>query len=49
MKVKNIKTGEILTVNDSYGLRMITQGQAIPVDEKKISKKGAAADGAGEK
>lgn len=42
MKVKMIKTGEVKTVNDSYGLRLITQGQAVVVKtaaEKKPEKK----------
>lgn len=29
MKVKILKTGEILAVNDSYGARLIEQGKAI--------------------
>ena len=29
MTVKIIKTGEIKTVNDSYGARLIEQGRAV--------------------
>lgn len=49
MNVKIIKTGEVRTVNDSYGLRMITQGQAVlakdSAAEKKQTKKTAKAAG----
>lgn len=33
MKVKIIRTGEVRTVDDSYGVRMIEQGQAIAAGE----------------
>lgn len=50
MKVKLIKTGEVREVNDSYGLRMLTQGQAVlakdtPADKKAADKKAAKAAG----
>ncbi|MBR6570362.1 MAG: hypothetical protein IKK75_07910 [Clostridia bacterium] len=50
MKVKLIKTGEIREVNDSYGLRLLTQGQAVlakntPADKKATEKKTAKAEG----
>lgn len=41
MTVKMIKTGEVCEVNDSYGLRMITQGQAVLVKEAPAQKKQA--------
>lgn len=34
MKVKQIKTGKVISVNDSYGIRLIEQGQAVLVKEK---------------
>lgn len=34
MIVKIIKTGEVLEVNDSYGLRLIEQGIAAPATIK---------------
>ena len=30
MKVKLVKTGETTEYNDSYGLRLIEQGKAVP-------------------
>lgn len=50
MKVKLIKTGEIREVNDSYGLRMLTQGQAVlaknaAADKRVADKKVAKAAG----
>ena len=33
MKVKLIKTGEVVEVNDSYGERLIEQGKAVLVEE----------------
>lgn len=30
MRVKEIPSGKILEVNDSYGSRMIEQGKAVP-------------------
>lgn len=47
MKVKIVKTGEVKTVNDSYGLRLIEQGKAVSVSErqKKPAKKEAAKAG----
>lgn len=29
MTIRIIKTGEVKTVNDNYGLRLITQGAAV--------------------
>lgn len=34
MKVKQLSTGKVLSVNDSYGTRLIEQGQAVLVKEK---------------
>ena len=48
MKVKMVKTAEIKTASNSYGLRLVEQGKAVPVHEapKKPAKKDAAkADG----
>ena len=47
MKVKIIKTGEVKNVNDSYALRMIEQGKAVPAAEhqKKPARKEAAKAG----
>ena len=33
MRVRIIRTGEIRTVDDSYGVRLIEQGQAIAASE----------------
>lgn len=33
MRVKIIKTGEVKTVDDGYGVRLIEQGQAIAASE----------------
>ena len=33
MKVRSIRTGEVKAVDDSYGVRLIEQGQAIAVSE----------------
>lgn len=56
MRVKDVFTGKILEVNDSYGARLIEQGRAVlPPKEpetapapatKKGSKKAVTADGA---
>ena len=35
MKVKMLKTGEQKDVNNSYGTRLIEQGQAVAVPEAK--------------
>nr|DAW25072.1 MAG TPA: hypothetical protein [Caudoviricetes sp.] len=35
MKVRMVKTGETATVNNSYGLRLIEQGKAVAIPEKK--------------
>lgn len=34
MKVKFVKTGEVVTVGESYGARLIEYGKAIPAKEK---------------
>lgn len=39
MKVKLIKTGAVCEVNDSYGLRLLTQGQAVLAKEDSADKK----------
>lgn len=40
MKIKDIKTGDVRTVNDSYGARLIEQGRAVVAEpEKKSAKK----------
>lgn len=39
MKIKLIKTGKVCEVNNSFGLRMITQGQAVLVTETSTPKK----------
>ncbi|MDD3881895.1 MAG: hypothetical protein PHI27_06550 [Eubacteriales bacterium] len=52
MKVKLLKTGETVTVNDSYGARLIEQGKAVYADKESKSgpvKKEAAAKPAGER
>lgn len=41
MKVKDLKTGSILTVDDSYGARLYEQGAAVPVAEEKKTAKPA--------
>lgn len=52
MRVKEIPTGKILEVNDSYGTRLIEQGKAVPAGKgsspapKKGSRKGEKEDGA---
>lgn len=49
MKIKDIKTGEVLTVNDSYGVRMIEQGKAVAAEpERKAAPKKEAAKPAGD-
>ncbi len=48
MKVKIIKTGEVKTVNDSYGLRMLTQGQAVLSKGSSSANKRKSAKTAGE-
>lgn len=35
MRVKNLKTGEISAVNDSYAMRLYEQGKATPAIEEK--------------
>lgn len=46
MKVKIIKTGEIQTVKDNYGMRLIEQGKAVIVPKTaKPAKKDAAKAG----
>ena len=34
MKVRIIKTDEKITVNNSYGLRLLEQGRAVVAEEK---------------
>ena len=34
MKVKLLKTGDTITVNASYGARLIEQGEAVGIEEK---------------
>lgn len=48
MKVKIIKTGETMNVNDSYGLRLITQGHAVPVKSSPSPKKKPVKEDVGE-
>lgn len=44
MKVKLLKDKSVVEVNDSYGLRLITQGMAVALaDNKKPAKKPAKA------
>lgn len=42
MKVKMLKTGEQKEVNNSYGTRLIEQGQAVAVPEAKEEPTGTA-------
>lgn len=35
MKIKLIETGKVITVDESYGIRLYEQGKAVPVAEKK--------------
>lgn len=42
MKVKMLKTGEQKEVNNSYGTRLIEQGQAVAVPETKEETAGTA-------
>jgi hypothetical protein len=44
MTVKIIKTGEIKRVNDSYGARLIEQGQAVAHAEEKSVKPSKASE-----
>lgn len=37
MKVKIVKTGETVEYNDSFAMRMIEQGKAIPVSGGKAT------------
>ncbi|MBQ8507215.1 MAG: hypothetical protein IJ466_07300 [Clostridia bacterium] len=46
MKIREKKSGRILTVNDSYGMRMIEQGKASFVQEKAVEKKPSPAPAA---
>ena len=48
MTVKIITTGETQEYNDSYAMRLIEQGKAVPVrpSEKHAEKKGNASSGA---
>lgn len=39
MKVKLIKDKTIIEVNDSYGLRLITQGKAVAVIDAPVKAK----------
>ena len=39
MKVRMIKTGEVVTVDDSYGVRLIEQGAAVVATEAKPAEK----------
>lgn len=52
MKIKDIKTGEALTVNASYGARLIEQGRAVAAEPEKKAvakkEKEAAAKPAGD-
>lgn len=41
MKVVLLETGAVETFNDSYGLRLIEQGKAVPAPEKKPAAKKA--------
>ncbi|MBQ9741369.1 MAG: hypothetical protein IJV91_10605 [Kiritimatiellae bacterium] len=34
MRVKYIKTGAVVEVNDCYGARLVEQGKAVPVSEQ---------------
>ena len=34
MKVKFVKTGKTVTVDDSYGVRLIEQGKAVPAGKE---------------
>lgn len=47
MTVKTIKTGEEITVNDCYGLRLIEQGKAVLAAPREADGK-KAQDEAGE-
>lgn len=38
MNVKITKTGEVVAVNDSYGARLIEQGQAVHAVAEKVPK-----------
>ena len=53
MRIKYTHTGEVTTVNDGYGVRLIEQGKAVPagLDKKPAVKKGkdtAAGDAIGD-
>lgn len=39
MKIRMIKTGEVMTVEDGYGVRLIEQGKAVAAAEGKPAEK----------
>lgn len=44
MKVKIIRTGEVTTVSDCYGARLVEQGEAVPAPAEKPKKKANGTD-----
>ena len=39
MTIKHIATKQVETVNDSYGLRLIEQGKAVPAEKPRGEKR----------